>query len=128
LVAYCWRAFSATVHDRKHNIWIDFNADAVYGRYGFTLPVHRGKHIMPSLYTFADDYWLDKSKTLSIGYIETDNYSSLRTGIKVGYRAVGYAGYIYLFGKLFSFRTPGAKKHGFRFFTSLGERSKLSCE
>jgi len=128
LVAYCWRVFSTTPHDRKHNIWIDFNADAVYGRYSFTLPAHRGKHIMPSLYTFADPYCLDKGRTLSIGYVDTDNYPSMRAGTKSGERVVGYAGYIYLFGKLFSFETPGAKKHGFRFFTPVGERSKLSCK
>ena len=38
LVAYCWRVFSATPHDRKHNIWIDFNDDAVYGRYATCPP------------------------------------------------------------------------------------------
>jgi hypothetical protein len=37
--------------------------------------------------------------------------------MRVGRRVVGYAGFIYLFGKLFSFRTPGAKEYGFRFFT-----------
>jgi hypothetical protein len=42
--------------------------------------------------------------------------------MRAGNRVVGYAGYIYLFGKLFSFRTPGSKKHGFRFFTPVGER------
>jgi hypothetical protein len=37
--------------------------------------------------------------------------------MRVGNRVVGYAGYIHLFGKLFSVRTAGAKKHGIRFFT-----------
>jgi len=114
LVAYAWRAFSALPHV---DIWVDFNADVVYGYNSFTLPAYRGKHIMSSLYKFGDNYCLDKGKTLSIGYVETDNYSSMRTGKRSGEHAVGYAGYIYLFGKLFSFRTPGVKKHGFRFFT-----------
>jgi len=117
LVAYAWRAFSAVPHEPKHSIWVDFNADAVYGRYSFTLPAYRGKHIMPSLLAFADNYSLDKGETLLIAYIETDNYPSMRCAVKVGNRVVGYAGYIYLFSKLFWFRTPGAKKHGFRFFT-----------
>jgi GNAT superfamily N-acetyltransferase len=117
LVAYVWRTFFATPHDNKRNIWIDFNAAAAYGRYSFTLPAYRGKHIMPSLLAFADNYCLDKGATCVIGYIETDNYPSIRACMKAGYRGVGYAGFIHLFGKLFSFRTPGAKKHGFRFFT-----------
>ncbi len=117
LVAHDWRAYSATPHDRKRNIWVDFNADAGYGRYSFTLPAYRGKHIMPSLWAFGDNYCLDKGKTLSISYIETDNYPSMRAAMRGGYPVVGYAGFIYLFGKLFSFRTAGAKQHGFRFFT-----------
>jgi hypothetical protein len=117
LVAYAWRAFSATPDDYTHSIWVDFNAAATYGRYSFTLPAYRGKHIMPSLWAFGDNYCLDKGKTLSISYIETDNYPSLRAAMRGGYPVVGYAGYIYLFGKLFSFRTPGSKKYGFRLFT-----------
>jgi len=120
LVAYTWRAFSAapaTPRDNKHNIWVDFNAAAAYGRYSFTLPARRGKHIMPSLIAFADNYCLDKGATLLIAYIDTDNYPSMRCAMRVGNHVVGYAGYIYLFGKLSWFRTPGAKKHGFRFFT-----------
>jgi len=114
LVAYEWRAFSAIRH---RNMWVDFNADAVYGYDSFTLPAYRGKHIMPSLWAFSDKYLSDKGKTLRIAYVDTDNYPSLRAGMRVGGRVVGYAGFIYLFGKLFSFRTPGAKEYGFRFFT-----------
>jgi hypothetical protein len=120
LVAYHWRAYTsapATPFKNKRNIWVDFNADTVYGRYSLTLPAYRGKHIMPSLWVFADNYCLDKGDLLLIAYVETDNYSAMRVGMRVGNRVVGYAGYIYLFGKSFSFRTPGAKKHGFRFFT-----------
>ena len=109
-------------------MWVDFNVDAVYGYDSFTLPAYRGKHIMPSLWAFSDKYVSDKGKTLRIAYVDTDNYPSLRAGIRAGYPVVGYAGFIYLFGKLFSFRTPGAKKHGFRFFMPVGERSKLSRE
>jgi hypothetical protein len=117
LVAYDWCDCSATPHDRKHDIWVDFNADAGYGRKSFTLPAYRGKHIMPSLWAFSENYYLDKGKTLSISFVETDNYPSLRAGMRGGYPVVGYAGYIHLFGKLLSFRTAGAKKHGFRFYT-----------
>jgi len=117
LVAYDWCACSATLHDRKHDIWIDFNADAGYGRNSFTLPAYRGKHIMPSLWAFSDNYYLDKGKTIGIGFVDVDNYSSLHANMRGGYPVVGYAGFIHLFGKLFSFRTAGAKKFGFRFFT-----------
>jgi hypothetical protein len=117
LVAHTRRAFSATPDDRKHSIWIDFNAAATYGCYSFTLPAYRGKHIMPSLLAFADNCCLDKGATLLIAYIETDNYPSMRCAMRVGNRVVGYAGHVYLFGKMFSVRTAGAKKHGFRFFT-----------
>jgi hypothetical protein len=116
LVAYSRRAFSAVPDSRKRNIWIDFNAAAAYGRYSFTLPAYRGKHIMPSLWAFADNRCLDKGATFLIAYIETDNYPSMRASMRVGSLVVGYAGYIYLFGKLFPFRTLGTIKHGFRFF------------
>ncbi len=72
---------------------------------------------MPSLWAFSDKYVSDKGKTLRIAYVDTDNYPSLRAGMRAGYPVVGYAGFIYLFGKLFSFRTPGAKEYGFRLFT-----------
>ncbi len=117
LVAYHWCAFSATPDNRKKNIWVDFNAEASYGHWGFTLPAHRGKHILSSLLAIGDNYCLDKDKTSCIAFVDTDNYPSLRACMRAGSRIVGYAGYIYLFGKLFSFRTPGAKEHGFRIFT-----------
>jgi len=116
LVAYHWRAFSVTPHDYKNNIWVDFNADAGYGHKSLTLPAYRGKHIISSLMAIGDNYCLDKGKTLAIAFIETDNYPSLRAGKRAGNRVVGYASYIYLFGKLFSFTTPGGKKHGCRIF------------
>ena len=118
LVAYHWRAFSAAPHDYKKNIWVDFNADAGYGHRSLTLPAYRGKHILPSLMAIGDNYCLDKGKTSCIAFVEIDNYPSLRGGMRAGNRVDGYAGYIYLFGKLFSFRTPGAKEHGFRMFTT----------
>jgi hypothetical protein len=52
----------------------------------------------------------DSLAFLNIPKDGTDNYPSLRAGMRGGYPVVGYAGYIHLFGKLFSFRTAGAKK------------------
>ena len=72
---------------------------------------------MPSLWAFGDNHCLDKGETLLFAYVKTLNYPKMRAAMRVGSPVVGYAGYIYLFSKLFSFGTPGAKKHGFRFFT-----------
>ena len=116
LIAYAWRSFSATPHDKENNIWVDFRTDCGYGHHSLTLPAYRGQHIMSSLYAFADNCCLDKGKTYAIGYVDTDNYPAIRATLRAGYRIVGYAGYLLLFGRFFSFSTPGSKKYGFRFF------------
>ncbi|MCZ6817984.1 MAG: hypothetical protein O7G31_00650 [Calditrichaeota bacterium] len=122
LVAYDWRAFSAAILEKKHNIWVDFNPGNVYDRYSFTVPAYRGKHIIRPLWVYADDQCYKKGETNNLSFVDTDNFPPLRACKMAGYPVVGYAGYIHLFGKLFAFRTPGAEKYGFRFFKPVGER------
>ena len=117
-VAYVWRAFSDTPHVRSHNIWIAIGDSARYGYNSLTLPQYRGRHIQPALSALGDELIPDHGKKISIGFIETDNYPSIRAALTLGSKIVGYAGYIIIFGKFLSFASPGAKKVGFRFYQS----------
>jgi hypothetical protein len=52
---------------------------------------------------------------MTIGFIETHNFVSYRASRRLGSRTAGYTGYLRRLGKTFTFRSPGAKKHQFRF-------------
>ena len=42
----------------------------------------------------SDRWYVGRGYTHSIGFIESDNYSSLISNMKHGHRRVGWAGYI----------------------------------
>jgi GNAT superfamily N-acetyltransferase len=91
------------------------HADCAYGFKTFVRPDARGKGLGPHLLSGRNLLLRDLGITRVLGYIDPDNFASLRGYSKIGGTPVGWAGYnVGPFG-LRRFRTEGAKKAGFQF-------------
>ena len=114
IIAYLWRAFSATPH--VDGLWVDFGAKYRYGYKAFTHPKYRQQKLQHLVSLLTDPLMIERGYTHGISFIETHNFASRISDARRGSICVGYAGYFKLFGKVLPFRSPGAKTHDFRFF------------
>ena len=117
LAAYGWVAYKPVPHAGR--IWIDFNPGHRYTTNSFTHPDFRGRHIRGS-FGALDPLDRQHGATHSLSIVHTHNFASLRADARSGATIVGFAGYFDLFGRVIAFRSPGAKKHGFRFHCPVG--------
>lgn len=114
IVGFTWNSTSTAPH--VDGMWVEFKPPYRYGYKSFTCEDYRGKRINNALLEYSDRYYIEHGWTHSIGFVETHNFSSIRSSTRnPGRKFVGKAGYIKVFGKVFSFRTLSVKKLGFRF-------------
>lgn len=115
--AYGWVAYASAPH--VDGLWIRFGPGQRYNYKSFTVPAFRGQHIRGS---FGVLQALDAQHavTHTISFIQVQNFASHRAEARSGGVRVGYAGYLRLFGRCFTLRTPGAARYGFA-FTSRAE-------
>lgn len=113
LITYVWRSYGPTEHTK--DIWIDVNTNCRYGFKSLTIEAFRGQRLHSYL-TLMTENSTRRDKTHAVGFIETHNFPSRHSSAFHGNKEIGYAGYIKLFGKYYTFHSPGAKKSGFRFF------------
>lgn len=114
LVAYTWIAFDATPH--LNGLWVSFTSSARYAYKVFVRPEFRGSHIAGEMNVFGDEIAMKHGRKIGIGFIDTHNFASYRASRRIGARTIGYAGYFRCFGRLITFRSPGAKRYDFRFY------------
>jgi ribosomal protein S18 acetylase RimI-like enzyme len=114
LVAYGWFAYQAAPH--VEGIWMDFDRRAIYIYRAFVHPAWRGRGIAPALYRFADELFVRNGRSVVLICVEGDNRASVRAAERSGARTAGHTGYVHLFGKLLTVRSPGAARVGFRFY------------
>jgi hypothetical protein len=114
LVAYTWRALRGPVPHTSgwEVIW---NPGLMYRYKAWTSPTYRGFHIHDVLSKAIDQHLGELGHTKGLSFVETHNFSSLRTLARKTRRHIGYAGYIQRFGFFVPFRTPGCRQVGFAF-------------
>jgi len=113
MVAYTWRAFVPTRH--KDDVWLTFEPPYRYGYKALTLPAWRGRHLHEAISPLADQLCIERGHTMAIGFIETHNYASLTSSRRTGDEKIGVIGYLRIAGRVFPFRSPGARRAGFGF-------------
>jgi len=114
IVSFQWASFTtARVNDR---LSVKFTEPFRYGYKGFTDPAYRGRRIAREVMLFCDSECLARGYTHTIVYVETHNYASIANLDRLGNRCIGYTGYFKVGRRYFPFRTPGAKRCGFRFY------------
>jgi len=114
LVSYHWLAFSTVPY--RDGIWVGFEKPYYYSYNAYTDMDYRGRHLRVPAVQLADKLALSKGYKYALLYIETHNYSSIESSKYTSSKLVGYAGYVKLFGKVYPFRSRGAKKHCFSFY------------
>jgi hypothetical protein len=113
LAAYGWVSYHPTAH--LCGWWVDFDPGHRYNYKSLTLPEFRGHHLRGS-YGVLKERDEAEGVTHSIAFIELHNTASIKAEERNGGRRVGYAGYLNLGRFSWSYRSPGARTYGFRFF------------
>lgn len=113
LVAYMWRSTSLAPH--TEDVWVRTRKPYRYGYKALTLTEYRGQHLPEYLAPVSGPYYIERGYPYSIGFVETHNFASRQSELRRGSHAVGYAGYLSLSGRTFTFRTKGVRNTGFAF-------------
>ena len=113
LVSYTWRSFTTAPH--VDGLWVAIERPVRYGYKAFTHPDYRGRHLQDLVSYYTDALCLDRGFRYALSIIETHNFASIASDKRRGNRVVGWAGYIKALGHVFPFRSPGARRHTFRF-------------
>ena len=125
MVSFVWRSFSTAPH--LDGLWVAFEKPYRYGYKAYTRPEYRGRHLIKSVTEYTDKLCIERGFTRGIGFVKTDNFASLAAEKKhKGYKGVGFAGYVKVFGKVYPFRSPGAKKSTFQFYRRIDGTDKLT--
>src|SRR5688572_28409355 len=103
LVGYTWRAASTAPF--FSGLWIKVPSPFVYAYKSYTLPSHRARGLYGALTSFTDRQSRAIGHPMVLTLIDIANIPSLRASARVGSTKAGYAGYLTLFGRCFTFRT-----------------------
>jgi hypothetical protein len=115
LVAYDWRGLGHPV-PLNHDLDVHYAYPGqVYGYAMYTRPECRGLRLQLYSVRRAETHLLDAGHTHTIGYVALQNFASIRNLSRIqGQVFVGLAGYLRIRGRYLTFRTPGARRYGFR--------------
>lgn len=113
MIAYMWRSTSVAPH--THDVQVVTQKPYRYGYKALTLEAYRGRHIPVYLAPVSSPFYVERGYTHHVGFVEMHNYASRRSEERRGSYKVGIAGYISLFNKNLTFRTPSVRKIGFGF-------------
>lgn len=116
LVAYVWRSFTTAPH--VDGLWVTFERPYRYGYKALTHPDYRGRHLSDHVSRHTDALCVQRGYRYALSIIETHNFASIASDRRRGNRVVGRVGYVRLFGRIFPFHSPGARRHTFRFVRS----------
>lgn len=113
MVAYAWNAVGPTPHDDR--LMVHFDAPAGYSYKAFTRPEYRGRRLQNVVADAGRDEYLCRGRTMVLSFVESHNLASIASSGHRPNRRVGFAGYLCVGSRVLPFRTPGARRFGFRF-------------
>ena len=86
----------------------------IYMYKGFTHPGHRGRRLHAIGMTMALHHYLVKGFRGLVSYVESNNFSSLTSVLRMGYEIFGTVCVLKIFGAYRTLATPGWRDHGVR--------------
>jgi hypothetical protein len=89
LVSYSWYSTQPTI--ASDGLTIHFNSDFIYRYKGFTHPAYRGRRLHAREISRAVRDFQIRGFRGTVAYVESNNFASLRSCYRVGYRHVGNA-------------------------------------
>ena len=114
LVGSTWR--SRSMAPFRDDLWVRIGYPLHYVYKSYTRTTHRGKGIHVAITRVADQHMLAMSLPAEVGFIDISNIQSLGAARSLGRHKVGWAGYLKIFGRVFTFRTPGVAAAHVEFF------------
>jgi len=129
LAAYGWYSFTPTQIDPPE-LRLCFDRDYVYMYKGFTHPDYRGQRLHAFGISLALDSYLARGFKGLVSYVESTNFSSLRSYARIGYATFGSIYVAKVFGHHLRVSTRGCRRHDFRVElaeTSLRKRDTIAA-
>lgn len=124
VAGYVWLAYAAARYTDQ--VWVRTDASSRYTYKVFVHPEHRGCGLAGELYRRADTAALARGRTRAVMVAQADNQASLRAARRDGFAIVGYAGHVSFRGGALAFRSPGARRCGFEFYSVQAPRVLLT--
>ena len=124
VAGYVWLAYSAARYTDK--VWIRTDPSSRYTYKVFVRPEHRGRGLVQELYRRSDAAALARGRKRAVMVVQADNQASFRAAQRAGFYTVGYAGHLTSRGGALAFRSPGARRAGFEFYSVQPPRAVLT--
>ena len=112
LIAYGWYSTRPTP-TVSPELLLHFGPEYVYMYKGFTADRYRGRRLHAIAKTYALRHFVNRGYHGVVSYIESTNFRSLRSNARMGGENFGSIYLVRLFGRWFTFPTPGCKRFGF---------------
>jgi hypothetical protein len=113
LAAYGWYSNRPTpIHPAE--LELHFDDSYVYMYKGFTDQRYRGQRLHAIGMTRALQHYLDAGYRGIVSYVESTNFDSLKSCFRMGYDVFGSVYVVRLFGRYFTWASPGCDAFGFR--------------
>ena len=113
LAAYGWYSTRPTpIHPSE--LELHFAEGYVYMYKGFTDTRYRGQRLHAIGMTRALQHYLDCGYRGFVAYVESSNFDSLKSCLRMGYEVFGSVYVVQLFGRYFAWSSPGCDAFQFR--------------
>ena len=113
LATYGW--YSTNPTETSDDVTLHFNSDYVYMYKGYTLPQYRGRRLYAVAINRALSEYLARGYHGLVSYIESNNFSSLKSVRRLGYHSFGHVIVLKLLGRPWIVTSPGCRRLGFYF-------------
>jgi hypothetical protein len=115
LASYGWYSNRPSpITERSVELVLHFDPRYLYMYKGYTLPAYRGERLHGLGMALALREALARGYLGLVSYIEANNFRSLSSSYRIGYRRFGRVYVGRLFGALRAFATEGCRAYGFR--------------
>lgn len=95
------------------DLLLHFDPAWVYMYKGYTLPAYRGKRLHGIGMSLAMRAFTEQGSRGLISYVKSNNFQSLRSIARMGYRIFGDVYALRAFGRAFTWASPGCKAYDF---------------
>ena len=119
LASFGW--YSSRPTSIQADLYLHFDPTWMYMYKGFTVGAYRGKRLHGIGMSLALREYTTRGFKGLISYVEANNFASLRSTEKMGYRQFGSVYVARLGGRVVSWSTPGCKPYDFHVDTSPDE-------
>lgn len=112
LAAYGWYTTQPTRLEQP-GLTLHFSSEYVYMYKGFTHPRHRGQRLHAIGMTRALQQYLSRGSKGLVSYVESNNFGSLKSVFRMGYREFGWICLLRVGGRTFTHASAGCRPYRF---------------